>query len=249
VIRLALIVALVVAAAARASAYEVVPVTDGGTLTGVVKFVGKPPRLEPLAVSKDRGVCGEQLSSEALVLGPGRTVKGSVILIGGITRGKPRGGDVVVDNRHCLFVSHVTTAMSGERVRVKNSDPVLHSARGFAGKSTVFYLALPHKDEVIDITRRLTTPGVVHVVCDAHPHMSGWIVVHDSPYVAVTDDQGAFTIEGIPPGTYRVTMWHEGFRPRGVDRDGRPAYREPRTVTKDVTIGPKAVASVDFELR
>jgi plastocyanin len=250
VIALAVLLALVLGVAARPSAYEVAPVMNGGTLTGVVRFVGKLPRAEPsAAVARDRDACGEPGPSEALVLGPGRTVKDSVILVAGVARGKAPGGDVVVDSRRCVFVSHVSTTMPGERVRVKNSDPLLHSARGTAGGSTVFHLALPHKDETIDITRRLTAPGVVRVVCDAHPHMAAWIVVHDSPYVAVTDERGTFTIEGIPPGTYTVTMWHEGFRARGVDGEGRPAYGQARRVTKDVTIGPKALASVDFELR
>ena len=138
-----------------------------------------------------------------------------------MTRGKKSKGDVVVDNHKCLFVSHVSAAMAGDRVRVKNSDPVLHNTHGFLGKPTVFNLALPNKEQMIDITRRLTKPGAVRVLCDAHPHMSGWLMVHDSPYVAVTDDHGAFRIDGVPPGTWKVTMWHEGFRPRGY-RQGRP---------------------------
>ena len=59
-------------------------------------------------------------------------------------------------------------------------------------------------------------------VCDAHPHMFAWLIVHDSPYYAVTDERGAFRIDGVPPGSLKVTMWHEGFRPRGL-RQGRPA--------------------------
>ena len=240
---------LVLASVAAASAYDVVTVADGGVLTGVVKFAGAPPKLPPLALNKNRDVCGEQKPSEALLLGPNHTVKGSVILVQGVARGKKPTSDVVVDNHRCVFVSHVTAAMPGERARVKNSDPILHNTHGFFGKPTVFNLALPNRDQMIDITKRLTRPGVVRVLCDAHPHMFGWIVLHDSPYFAVTDEQGAFTIDGIPPGTYRVTMWHEGFRPRGVDKDGRPLYDEPRTVSKEVTITARALASVDFELR
>ena len=237
------------AGAPPATAYEEIAVNDGGTLRGVVKFAGTAPRLEPLAVNKNRDVCGEQKPSEALVVSAEGGVRGSVVMIEGVTRGKKAGGDVVVDNHRCLFVSHVTALTPGERVRIKNSDPVLHNTHGFLGKPTVFNLALPNKDQMIDITRRLTRPGVVHVLCDAHPHMFAWMIVHDSPYVAVTDERGAFRIDGIPPGSYKVTMWHEGFRAKGVDKDGRPKYDEPRTVTKEVTITPKASATLDFELR
>ena len=78
------------------------------------------------------------------------------------------------------------------------------------GKLTVFNIALPTKDQVVDITQRIKKPGVVEVVCDAHTHMRAWIVVRENPYFAVTDDSGQFRIEEIPPGSYRVTAWHEG---------------------------------------
>lgn len=234
---------------ASAAAYEAVDVKDGGTVAGRVTFLGKPPKLEPLAVNKNRDVCGDRKPSEALVVGDGGGVRGSVVLIEGITRGKKADGEVVVDNTKCLFVGHVTAVMAGGRTRVKNSDPILHNTHGFLGKPTVFNLALPNKDQMVDITRRLTRPGVVRVLCDAHPHMFAWLIVHDSPYVAVSDETGAFRIDGVPPGTWKVTMWHEGFRARGVDKDGRALYDEPRTVTKEVTLAPRATVTVDFELR
>lgn len=242
-----LVVAL--AAPAAQAAYEAVEVTDGGTLTGVVRFAGTAPRLAPLAVNKNRELCGEQKPSQALVVGPEGGVRGSVVFIEGVTRGKKAAGEVLLDNHKCLFVSHVSAVALGDRVRVRNSDTILHNTHGFMGKPTLFNLALPNKDQVIDITRRLRKPGVVRILCDAHPHMSAWMVVHDSPYVAVTDERGAFKIDDIPPGTYRVTMWHEGFRARGVDKDGRPLYDDPHTVSRDITIAPRSAATIEFELK
>src|SRR3989441_13085844 len=191
----ALLVFGVIHPRAVGAAYEEVAVADGGVVSGVVKFVGTAPKLEPIAVNKNRDVCGDRKPSEALVIGAGGGVKGSVILIEGVTRGKKSKGDVVIDNHHCLFVSHVSAAMTGDRVRVRNSDAVLHNTHGFLGKPTVFNLALPNKDQMVDITKRLAKPGVVRVLCDAHPHMSAWMIVHDSPYVAITDDRGAFKID------------------------------------------------------
>jgi hypothetical protein len=249
VLRLSAALVAAVALAAPAAAYEVVTVPDGGAVAGVVKFAGTPPRLPPLAVGKDREVCGDHKEAEALVVGPDRGVPGSVILVQGVARGKKSAGGVVLDQRRCVFVAHVTAVMTGDKARVKSSDAVLHHAHGWLGASTVFNLALPNRDQVIDITRRLTNPGVIRIVCDAHPHMSAWLIVHDSPYYAVTDERGAYRIDGVPPGAYRVTMWHEGYRPRGLDRDGHPRYDPPRTRTNNVTIAPGAMATVDFELR
>lgn len=240
---------LLALAGPAAAAYEEVAVADGGTVSGVLRFTGTPPKLPTLAVNKNRDVCGESKPSEALVVGADKGVKGGVVMIEGITRGKKPTGDVVIDNAKCVFVPHVAATMVGGRAKVKNSDPILHNTHGFLGKPTIFNVALPNKEQVVDITRRLTKPGAVRVLCDAHPHMMAWLYVHDSPYVAATDDRGAYRIDGIPAGTYKVTMWHQGFRQKGTDKDGRPLFEDPVTVTKDLTIGPKATATLDFELK
>jgi hypothetical protein len=240
---------LVLLLAAPGGAYEVATVQDGGTVTGTVRFVGTPPKLDPIPVNKNRDVCGANKPAEALVLSADRGVKGSVVLIEAVPRGKKGGAEVVLDNHQCVFVSHVTAVALKERVAIRNSDPILHNTHGFLGAPTVFNVALPTKGQVIEVTKYLKNPGVVRVLCDAHPHMSAWMIVHDSPYYAVTDDKGAFRITDVPPGTYKVTMWHAGFRPKGADKDGRVVYDEPRTVTRELTVAPKATATVDFELK
>jgi len=242
-------VGLLILMATPGGAYEVAAVQDGGTITGTVKFVGTPPQLAPIPVSKGRDVCGERTASEALVLSADRGVKGAVVLIRGVARGKRGGSEVVLDTSECLFVSHVTAAGVMDRVSIRNSDPILHNSHGFNGAATVFNVALPSRGQMIEVTKHLKSPGVIRVVCDVHLQMSAWLIVHDSPYFAVTDDTGAFRITDVPPGTYTITMWHAGFRPRAVDRDGRPTYDEPRTVSRKITVAPRATATVDFVLK
>lgn len=232
-----------------ALAYTEALVPDGGTLTGVVRFTGKPIPPASVSSSRDREVCPDRQPSEALRLGPDRSVVGSVILLHGVTRGKKGELDAVLESRQCVFIPHVTATMAGARARVRNADPILHSARGVDGKTTLFHVAIPGKEQEVDITRRLTKPGVVRILTELDPLMSAWMIVHDSPYVAVTDERGAFRIEAIPPGAYRVTMWHHGFRRRGTDRTGRLVYEEPHTITKEVAIAPRTTATVAFELR
>src|SRR2546430_14475796 len=94
------------AAPAAQAAYEETTVRDGGTLSGVVRFAGTPPKLDPLPVHRNREVCGEQKASEALVVGSDRGVRGSVVLIEGVAKGKKATAEVLLDNRRCLFVSH-----------------------------------------------------------------------------------------------------------------------------------------------
>lgn len=234
--------------AAPAPAYEAVAVPNGGVLTGSVRFSGTIPKLEPIPVKKNQDTCGHSVPNEALVLGPTRGVKGSVILIEGVPKGKKAEGEMVLDNVRCLFVPHVSAVMAGAPAKIRNSDPLQHNAHGFLAVRPIFNLPLSFKGRVSDVTARLREPGLVKVLCDVHTHMFAWIVVHDNPYVAVTDDAGRFRIDGIPPGSYTVTMWHEGFVQKGVDKDGRPVYDELR-VAKNVSIPPGGTTMVEFELR
>ena len=43
----------------------------------------------------------------------------------------------------------------------------------------------------------------VHMRCDVHPWMSAWVGVFDNPFHAVTQEEGSFSISGIPAGTYK----------------------------------------------
>src|SRR5262249_58361997 len=126
----------------------------------------------PTRVKKHRDVCGERKPPEALLLSADRGVKGGVVLVGGVGRGKKPAGDVVIDNSQCVFVSHVTAVALKERVAIRNSDPIVHNTHGFGGAPTVFNVALPAKGQEIEVTKYLKSQGVVRVLCDAHPHMS-----------------------------------------------------------------------------
>ncbi len=244
-----LIAALVLGAGPLAAAgYVEAPVPDGGALVGRVRFAGEPVKGEPIPVRKNIDVCGDAKPFQALLVGPSRGVKNTVVYLEGVERGK-KPADLELDNARCLFVPHVSAVMAGAKVRIKNTDPILHNTHGFHDKTTVFNVALPNQDQVIDITQRIKKVGVIDVQCDAHTHMRAWIVVRDNPYFAVTDDQGQFRIADIPAGRYRVVAWHEGWVPTGKDKDGRPVYDAPRVLTQEVTIPAKAAATIDFELK
>ncbi len=244
-----LVVALALAAApCPARAYVEAPVADGGTLLGRVRFTGEPVKGEPIPVRKNLDVCGESKAFQALVVGPERGVKNAVVYLEGVERGK-KPAEFELDNAKCLFVPHVAAVMAGAKVRIKNADPILHNTHGFHDKVTVFNVALPNKDQVIDITQRIKKVGVIDVQCDAHTHMRAWILVRDNPYFAVSDEGGRFRIGEIPPGRYRVVAWHEGWLVAGRDKDGRVVYDAPRVLSQDVTVPAKGQVTVDFDLK
>lgn len=238
-----------VTAAGPAPASGAAEGTGGGAVAGVVRLARRPPPAVLLPVERDPEVCGPSAPAGTPVAGPGGGVEGAVVLVEGVPRGRRPPGDLVLETVGCRFVPRVAAAMLGTRIRVKNSDPVLHNPRGLLGGPPVFNVALPGRYQVVDVTRRFARPGTVRVVCGVHPHMAAWLVLHDSPYLAVTDAGGAYRIEGLPPGTWTVRAWHPGLRPREAGRDGRPHAGEPRGVTRRVTVAPGTTITVDFDLR
>ena len=49
----------------------------------------------------------------------------------------------------------------------------------------------------------------VKASCSIHPWMNGIVVIKDSPYMAVTDENGKFAIENLPEGEWEFQVWHE----------------------------------------
>jgi plastocyanin len=198
----------VLAWSAMAPAYDEITVTNGGTVRGTVKFDGSPPKLPALQITKYKEVCRD-VPNESLVLGTGKGIRYAVVTLEGISKGKAVEKEVVheIDNIKCRFVPHVIAASVGQFVLFKNSDPILHTAHAyFTANQPQFNIGLyPGR-----VSRKpLVAPGVAKIICEVHPWMTAYIVVTDHPYQAVTDLYGEYLINDVPPGSYRVKIWHE----------------------------------------
>ena len=235
-VRLAAIAALVIfALAAAAPAYEGGgPVTTGGTITGVVTLEGAAPAPQPIEISKDRDVCGAKpLFDEDLVVGKDNGIANAVVTIADITGGAPLKplSDVKFDQRGCRYEPHVLAFPAGSSVDIINSDGILHSVRTESKLNPPIDMAQPGFKHVITVT--VDKPEVIHVSCDAHNWMEGWWYVTANPYYAVTDADGHFTINNVPPGAYKLKVWQEKL---GVD-------------TRSITVKPGETTTVDFALK
>lgn len=228
--------------------YEAVAVKDGGSVSGVVKFTGTMPKLEPMKVIKNQEFCGRSKPNETLIVGTNKGVKNAVVWIEGITAGKKfESKTVFLGNNTCLFVPHVIVTFLEQKAQVVNSDEVLHNVHALGANS--FNLALPNKGQQIDISKRLKRTGVSELKCNAHVHMRGWMFTLNHPYVAATDENGHFAIDNIPAGKYKLTMWHESWVEKGRDKDGRSAYGLPITVAREITVAANGSTAVEFDLK
>jgi len=136
-----------------------------------------------------------------------------------------------IDQINKEFVPHVLPILKGGSVTFHNSDALLHNVHLFQGRRSLFNLATPAGAK--PITKRFQEPGEVAVLCDVHPEMSAYIIVLETPYAAVTAEDGSYTIADVPPGTYALKTWHEKLKP----------------VSKTVTLHGEQTATVDLELK
>jgi plastocyanin len=189
-------------------AYEEVAVTNGGTIKGKVKLTGKAAKLPPVNITKFKDFC-QNVPNETLVLGPGQGVRYAVVTLEGIAKGQAVEREAVheIDNVKCRFLPHVVAASVGQFILFKNSDPILHTAHAFfKNGQPQFNIGLyPGR-----VSRKpLLNPGVVKILCEVHPWMSAYVVVTEHPYHAVTDMYGDYDIRDVPPGAYKLKVWHE----------------------------------------
>ena len=114
---------------------------------------------------------------------------------------------LVLDNKQCAFAPHVQVATAGSDLLLKNSDPILHTVHARLGKETLFNVGLPTWRQV---TKRLDRVGVIRIDCDVlHTWMSAVIIVTETPYFAISDENGKFVVNQLPAGRYQVEIWHE----------------------------------------
>ncbi|MGF1610868.1 MAG: hypothetical protein ACFCUQ_15810 [Kiloniellales bacterium] len=195
-------------AALPAQGYEEISVSDGGTITGKVVYEGAVPTRK-IVVTKDMDVCGGIREEPEIIVGPDKGAQDVVVQLIDVARGKAWPDMAVekpvLDNVKCVFEPHVQVIRAGA-VDIVNSDPILHNTHGYYGKRTAFNVALPNKDQRIEV--ELTRPGQVRVDCDAHGWMEGWIYVVENPYYAITAADGSFSISDVPAGEYKLVANH-----------------------------------------
>ncbi len=133
-----------------------------------------------------------------------------------------------IDQRDKTFHPHVLVVPIGSFVDFPNLDPIFHNVFSlFDGKK--FDLGLYEAGTTRGV--RFTRSGICYVFCNIHPDMSAVVVVVDSTLYATSAANGSFAITDVPPGRYRLSVWHERLAPE-----------DAREFPKEITIGPGATA-------
>jgi len=104
------------------------------------------------------------------------------------------------------FIPHVLAVPLGATVEFRNDDEIFHNVFSLTPQND-FDLGL-YKNGVSK-EQTFLSPGPVHLLCNIHSSMSGYVFVSDSPWFTQADATGRFSLKGVPPGNYVAEVWHE----------------------------------------
>ena len=127
------------------------------------------------------------------------------------------------------FSPHVLPIVAGTKVEWPNNDRIYHNVFSFSEPKN-FDLGLYKSGESKAVT--FDKPGRVDVFCSIHSSMSCIVLVMENPYFTKADEKGVYSITNIPPGTYKLKVWHERLPPQ----------------QKEITVTEKGDVKVDFTM-
>ena len=155
----------------------------------------------------------DEISAPGVVFGQAPAAAGGVpsVVMLSAESGRSDSGPVfdpepVIDQFGLVFSPTILLVRVGQTVRFTNSESLAHNVN------------LRHVDTDLVVLDADTDPaetahytfeesGGYDVTCNVHPGMTAFVFVSPTPYAVVADLDGEFTLSGVPPGSYTLTVW------------------------------------------
>lgn len=224
-----------------------------GNLLGTVTFEGAPKELPPIINAgdssvKDAAICAAAaVPDESLVVDPASKGIANVVIFLEKRPGtvkpelaKPPTDPVLFDQKGCRFMPHVLAVQVGQPLLVVSGDAIPHNTHTNPKRNDSFNKVIGADDRKgVPCDYKKSEPSPLSVVCDYHPWMKAYHFPVDHPYVAVTDKDGKFKIEGLPAGKHSFNVWHERAAGSGqmLERKLQITIEVDKDTTKDLTYG------------
>ena len=214
--------------------------TPAADITGTITLKGTPPKEKDITPLKEDATCGklhtEMPTTHFYMVGAKGELADTVVSLQGVS-GKSTGASaspVVLDQKGCEYVPTILAVQTGQKVLVKNSDPVMHNVHCVPGEGSSNKenneAQLPN---AADLTFTFSNPeSFLKVKCDVHTWMFAYVSIFDHPYFAVSGKDGTFKIANVPPGKYKI----------------QAAHRKAGTVTQEIEVKEGEGAKADFTL-
>ncbi len=213
-----------------------------GKIAGTVKLDGTAPHMRGIDMSKDPYCSKAHANSpgqmETVVVGKGGGLENVVLYISqGLSASEANVKPTqvpVFDQKNCMYTPHVLAMDVGQEFKVITSDQTAHNIHPepnpLTGNIPWNRSQPPGAPPIVQSWK--AEEIAIPVKCNIHPWMHGWFVVVKGPY-ATTDENGSYTIQNVPPGSYTVTAWQETYG----------------TQTQKVTVAAGAAATANFTFK
>ncbi|MBO9646932.1 MAG: carboxypeptidase regulatory-like domain-containing protein [Variovorax sp.] len=203
-----------------------------GSIKGKVVFSGAAPPAAKVPVTIDQYLCGNEKPADDLQVSSAREIRNAVVWIENAPPDSTPTATkkVEVDQKGCTFVPRVVVVPAGGTVDFLNSDRLLHNIHA-TPKANVSFNRTQPMGRTIPIT--FAQPEIVRINCDLHSWMTAWVVVAAHRFYAVTGADGGFAFDDLPPGQYKLQIWHERLG----------------TMPASVTVGEQQPAQVNVEMK
>jgi hypothetical protein len=222
---------------ATASQGKRVDPATAGSVAGKVTLTGPAPAQDMLRIAADQtciAAMGKETPSQAVLIGADGAIQNAFVYIkdslADYTFDVPTE-PVVLDQVGCRYTPRIFGVRVGQPLIMKNSDATFHNVHAMPMVNQEFNRGLPKPEDTS--TQIFTAPEqMIRFKCDLHAWMAAYAGVMPHPYFAVTGADGAFSLKGVPPGQYELTVWHEKLG----------------TATQTITVGDSQNVAADFTL-
>ncbi len=189
------------------------------TITGVVKYIGAPKRRESLnnqmgadKVCAAASAAGPVLDETFMIDGDTGAVKNVFVYVKNAPKGKyaaPTDAKVL-DQKGCVYMPHALALQTNQTLNILNSDDTTHNVNSLSEINKGFNESMTSGSA--KISKKFPKQEIFRIKCDVHGWMGAFVGVFEHPFFAVTAEDGSFTIEQLPAGTYTLGAYHEKLK-------------------------------------
>lgn len=201
---------------------EIAAADERGALVGQFVFDGVPPVPAVLETSPRMDCAKERVLDESLIVSKEGGIANVVVGLY-LERDQPAPAadpkrlqglpeSVVIQNKKCRLTPHIQILFAGRQSLVlDNPETYPINVKSTSLQNTPFNRLIGREAKITIEAKDLAAREVVPIPLSngIHYWMRGLVVVVDHPYVALTDEQGKFKIEGISAGKHIFKAWQE----------------------------------------